>query len=706
MEKPLCPAGPKSIHKNLTALTSTYQLKAVLAVLAIVFFFVLYFGLVLAFAYLVKLAITYPIGDINKVTILVKLGAIAGSAMLFVFTLKFIFKLKSYKPENRIKLNKKEHPELFQFVNQICKETHAPRPKSIYIDPDVNAYVCYTNVWLSLFFPTRKELTIGLGLVSSLNLSEFKAVVAHEFGHFAQRSMKIGSYIVSANTIIHDMIFVRDKWDRLLEQWRGSDLRLSAAAWVITPVIWIIRQLLNLFYQFLNIMHSSLSREMEFNADKVAVSVTGSDAIVSSLWKLDSGSTIWNSTYGNAYHSSQKNLYIKNLYYHVGLECERGVESQNELLNNLPDDSRGGKKYFSVSENSKVSMYASHPRNDQREDNAKTPYIECEMDYRSPWLLFNSANEIQEKMTALVYEKYMQKKPDNYISADEFESFIKAETQGKNLLSEYYNTFEARYLEIPTEEDLKNAEPLSLSVEEATKQLKAELYEMMKPVQSITTLMTKAQEIAAGTTKDKSFNYLGVDYNKKNLNEGYGKLVQDRNILLNEGFVQWDVKFCKLHYALARDLNQEMELLSFYNQHRAITTLYKNFVITQSEIYNGLQQLRERDDVTQLQVLSFGDTVLDGLKALNKEFEKLNDLNFVPLPNIDSIQELKEAIIEGGAFKFESGPLFENHRFEKLMDALEKGIAHCQRVDQKSVSVILGFNKNLYTKAIASKVLV
>ena len=84
---------------------------------------------------------------------------------------------------------------------------------TIFIDPDVNAYVSYTNVWLSLFFPTRKELTIGLGLVSTLNVSEFKAVIAHEFGHFSQKSMKIGSYIHSANTIIHDMIYNRDKWD-------------------------------------------------------------------------------------------------------------------------------------------------------------------------------------------------------------------------------------------------------------------------------------------------------------------------------------------------------------------------------------------------------------------------------------------------------------------------------------------------------------
>ena len=216
--------------------------------------------------------------------------------MLFIFTLKFIFKLKNHKPSNRIKLNKKEHADLWRFVDQICAETGAPKPKSIYIDPDVNAYVSYSNTWLSLILPVKKNLTIGLGLVSCLNLSEFKAVVSHEFGHFAQSTMKVGSYIMSANTIIHDMIFDRDRWDNILDDWRASDIRISFAAWIITPIIWVIRQVLNLFYQFLNVMYSSLSREMEFNADKVAASTSGSDAIISALWKLDDGAINWNTS--------------------------------------------------------------------------------------------------------------------------------------------------------------------------------------------------------------------------------------------------------------------------------------------------------------------------------------------------------------------------------------------------------------------------
>lgn len=695
MNQPLCPPAPSSIQKDLTSLPSAYKLKATLAVLAIILFFALYFSLVVALGFLVKHAFIYPIGDVNKFTILLKLGAIAGSVMLFVFTLKFILKLKNYKADNRIKLNEKDQPELFQFVYQICKETHAPKPKAIYVDPDVNAYVAYTNVWLSLLFPTRKELTLGLGIVSTLNISEFKAVIAHEFGHFAQRSMKIGSYIVSANTIIHDMIFVRDKWDNILEQWRGADIRLSAAAWVITPVIWIIRQLLNLFYQFLNIMHSSLSREMEFNADKVAVSVTGSDAIVSSLWKLDSGSTVWSNTINNAYLASQKDIYTQNLYHHIHLDLQRNLPAQNEAFTNLPVDSRGGKKFFSVSENSRVSMYSSHPRNDQREDNAKSPYIACETDNRSPWVIFNNQEQIQQQITLLIYNQYLQKEPKNFVSVDDFEAFIASENQGVTLLKEYQNTFEARFFEIPSNEVLQTPPSLEMPISKAIENLKAELTLLMQPIAQLDTLIVKAQEISAGTTKDKSFTYSGISYTKRNLNEGYQKLLVEKNRLLNETFTQWDTKFCQLHFHLASQQNQQAQLQKLYSQHRAIVDLYKSFVGAKNRIVTDIQYLQSSDNVTQSQVNNLSDNIFGVFKVLNTELGNLNSIDFVPLSNIDTIDELKEALVTGGAFAFELGSLFENQRLDKLMNALERAISHCQRIDQKSIAAILLFHNQL-----------
>ncbi len=78
-------------------------------------------------------------------------------------------------------------------------------------------------------------------------------------------------------------------------------------------------------------MYSSLSREMEFNADKVAVSTSGSQAIVSGLWKLENGFTHWNSTLEHAYLAGQKDVFVDNLYAHTDhsvLETKEKFENQ------------------------------------------------------------------------------------------------------------------------------------------------------------------------------------------------------------------------------------------------------------------------------------------------------------------------------------------------------------------------------------------
>lgn len=690
------PESPKNLPLKLTSLPSSYKFKAFFAILAIMLFFALYIALVISLVFLVYYAFIYEVTYINTITILLKIGSIGASVMLLIFTLKFFLKLKNYKPENRIQLKKDDHEELWNFIDKICEETGAPKPKNIFIDPDVNAYVSYSNVWLSLFLPTKKELTIGLGLTSCLNLSEFKAVISHEFGHFAQSSMKIGSYINSANTIIHDMIYSRDKWDNILDQWRASDLRLSAAAWAITPLIWIIRQVLALFYQFLNIMYSSLSREMEFNADKVAVSTSGSDAIISALWKLDTGFENWNNTLNNAFLASKKKVFVKNLYLHNNLALERNKEEQNTKLANLPEDKRGGKTFFSNSEISKANMYASHPTNDIRENNAKIPFVDCIEDKRSPWILFNNNEGLQEKMTNLIHEKYINKNPDNYSDTTIFENFIVQEQEGKELAKEYLNTFQDRFLHIDEEKELLvKAENLKNVSRKNVENLKTELIELMKPVKEIDLILEKVIKISEGKSKETSFKYADKEFTKKTLQEGYIFLIQKKEKIFNDNFKEWDANFCAIHLAIAQKQSKDLELLKIYRQHAIISKIYREIVGTKNTIFNELADLQTKNNVEQNVVSSFGNRIKDMHFQLNDALTKIDEIEFIPLPNIDTIIEFKEAIIDSGKFERKVGLIFENGEFTNIANELEAAVFNCQRVEQKNIANILTFHKSL-----------
>src|SRR5690606_4350457 len=285
--------------------------------------------------------------------------------------------------------------------------------------------------------------------------------------------------------------------------WRGADLRVSAAAWAITPIIWCIRKTLSVFYFLLNRLHSSLSREMEFNADKVAVSTSGSEAIISALWKLDEGHRHWTTTINNAYLAAQKGIFVKDLYHHNDLAIQRGQQELHERLLALPVDPRGGVRFFSSSEHSKVNMYASHPPNDQREQNAKAPFVACERDPFPAWSLIPGKSDLCERMTALLYEKYLQKRAKEHVAAEAFEAFIKAESEGAELIAEHHDTFVSRFLHLPSEEEAASAKRALAGIDplQRAKQLKDELIGLMRPVKEIEALAQQAQQIADGTTK-------------------------------------------------------------------------------------------------------------------------------------------------------------------------------------------------------------
>lgn len=700
MEITAYPPSPNDVPRDLTALPPSYQGRAALAVLAVLLFFLLFAGLVAGTAYLTYLAITYDMGPVNKITILGKIGAIAGSAMLFAFTLKFLFKLTSHQPSNRLELLRLDQPELFAFVDALCKETGAPRPRKIFVDPDVNAYVAYSNTWLSLFLPVRKDLTIGLGLVSSLDRSEFKAVVAHEFGHFAQRSMRIGSYIHSANTIIHDLIFTRDRWDRMLEEWRSADLRLSAAAWAITPVIWLVRKLLALFYGLLNFMHSSLSREMEFNADKVAVRTAGSEAIIGALWKLDPGVEHWSATMNHAYLAAQKGLFTKNLYRHNELSFQRAAPAFRTRLGALPADPRGGKLFFTTSENSKVGMYASHPPNDQREANAKTPFVACGRDDRPAWSIFKDRAELGERMTSLIYKQYLDKAAKTFVTEAEFEAFVEGERAGADLLGEYHGTFADRFLHVPGEDAVAAVRPIDPA--EGIEALRPQLEELMKPVLEIDTLMKKARAIAEGTIKDNSFSFNGRSYTKRTLQEGYTALVEAREELFKGHFTEWDTTFCALHLRLAERTGDRPLLRRLYDQHAALTKVYRAFTWGRTNIVENLQALQARGEVQVSEVADLRERINGVVNTLNERVKELEVLDLVPLPNIANVKDLTEAIVPAGSIRPGMADMFNNGDFSRLMGNIDQALGHCQRLDQKSIASILAFHKKLVRPVVGS----
>src|SRR5439155_20978576 len=136
--------------------------------------------------------------------------------LFFLFLVKGFFKTAQKERTVRAEITAEDQPLLFDFIERLCEDTGAPMPRRVYISHEVNAAVMTHTGITSLFWPTGKDLLIGLGLVNILSLSEFKSVLAHEFGHFAQKSTRLGGYVYTANRIIYDLVCGRDWFDEMI----------------------------------------------------------------------------------------------------------------------------------------------------------------------------------------------------------------------------------------------------------------------------------------------------------------------------------------------------------------------------------------------------------------------------------------------------------------------------------------------------------
>lgn len=207
--------------------------------------------------------------------------------------------------------------------------------------------------------------------------------------------------------------------------------------------------------------------------------------------------------------------------------------------------------------------------------------------------------------------------------------------------------------------------------------------------------MLKASQIAEGSVPENSFTFKNKEYKKKDLNEGYQLIMNEREELFNSSFKDWDTSFCGFHLALAKQTAKAESLLQIYAQHNIITQVYKDFVACKNTIFTQVNELQAKGDVEEATVTILSSSIKRQVEELNDSLSLFDSMVFIPMPNIDTIVELKEAILADGKFKRESGAIFENGGFDKMIATIDNAIVQSQRIDQKSIGVILAFHKEL-----------
>jgi Zn-dependent protease with chaperone function len=148
-------------------------------------------------------------------------------------------------------------PRLFQEIRQIAEQCNQPVPHDVYLTGEMNAGVLQHGGFLGK--GSRSVMIVGLPLICSTTVSQFRAILAHEFGHFYGGDTKLAPWIYkTTKAIIRTLTSLAQRKSHLtfLFQWYG------------------------LF--FLRITRS-ISRHQEFAADALGARLAGSTAMQEGL---------------------------------------------------------------------------------------------------------------------------------------------------------------------------------------------------------------------------------------------------------------------------------------------------------------------------------------------------------------------------------------------------------------------------------------
>lgn len=234
----------------------SYQFK----VLALALLGNVYLGLMIVIVSVLLVALVASIAILKALAI--KLILVVGFFLWLVIKALWI----KIEPPTGMPISANEAPELFAMIDDLRKQLRAPRFHHVLIIDELNAAVVQSPR-LGIFGWPRNYLLLGLPLMKTLTVEQFKAVLAHEFGHLAKQHGRLSNWIYRQ----------RLRWSRLLDILNAHDSRGS----------FLFKPFLNWFSPYFNAYSFPLARANEYEADATAVRLTSPAATAQALTSIN-----------------------------------------------------------------------------------------------------------------------------------------------------------------------------------------------------------------------------------------------------------------------------------------------------------------------------------------------------------------------------------------------------------------------------------
>lgn len=606
----LYPANPSNVPDSITQPSAAFKKQVSGVMGSIIFFFVVYLllfilaiGLVIGCVYAgIAIIINVP----KLITIVAGLGLIGVGVMVFVFLVKFLFAVSKYDRSGIVEITEEEQPVLFAFIRQLTKDTQTPFPKKIYLSADVNACVFYDSSFWSMFLPVKKNLQIGLGLINALNVSEFKAVMAHEFGHFSQRSMKLGSFVYNVNKIIHNMLFDNQGYANFLQGWASLDgifaFFANITAKIAQGIQWILRQM----YGLINKNYMRLSREMEFHADAVAASVSGSKSLVTALRRVELANSGYNIALQKCDDLFREKKISSNIYQNqTTVLLHLAEEFKLPLQHGLPVVNDDFIQSNNLSRVNFKDQWASHPTTEDREDHLNKLAVEAEVLPDSAWVLFTNREELENSLTRKVYENVEMPADIVTVEGKDFEEKLRNDVKKYSLPEAYNGFYDNRQVAIPEDE-----EAIDLAVPGFAELFNAENASLSKKINAANNDLETLKAIADKRIDTKTFDFDGMKFKQNEALTAAGKLEQEiKDMQANLALLDKKARFFFYQKAQQKGNGAYDEL-----KHR-----YAEYFELRKKADSFLKQVNEM--LETLQLIYSGQTI--GIEEINRMIGEL-----------------------------------------------------------------------------------
>lgn len=692
------PPSPTDVPEGFTEYADSFTRMQSRLLAGLFVFLIFYIAMVIFFAMVgTWCALTiakYPIP---------KMVGIAVCGTFFLYLVKGFFKRHAMNKEMHIEITEKDHPILFGFIEQLCEELDAPLPNKVFVSPDVNAACISRTSLINIFVQPKRDLLIGLGLVNCMNLSEFKAVLAHEFGHFCHLG-PTNSYAYAVKRIIFDLVDGEDWFDRLIHWCRQQDKAISVFGYAIHACLWLGRKILWWVLKIIALQDRALSREQEFHADKVAVSAAGSDASTHGLLRARFGMQCFIQAINDLVPAARDHkIYTTDLYMHQDRAAAivRRIKKEPELglPPALPTPMSGKSvKVFDAEQDELEDndetppMWRTHPADADREANAKEEFIPAKMDHRSPWILFSDVAELKERMTYKFYRmEFKIRKDAELTEAQKVQEYIDNEHAETTYDSKYQGAYDDRPIEPGVLSELHTIAHDSPWAAERMLKVYDKLYDGCRDhAETHSDLHKELQSLRS--------NVVGKPSPKmKKMKEGVEKKI-DTNW---EWFKSFDRRVYLLHFQMAKEVDDSLkeELIERYRFQLAVQRLFQearnNF--NESEAYINAYFAASRGEIRVPR--DFGGQVISVLrtawKALKKIVQDAREINLPAMKNFEEGERLADFILEGKMVP--EPPLSELKGIwvQKLMNQLQSVKNRCFRLHFKSLGGVLAIQERI-----------